>query len=94
MRRSASVVAFVGFLAGAAFDTHALFIVNQPWVKPGTRNTEGSMIRTSTEGATRIGVRSSIAARVSLCGVREEIAVDAEVRTEWHFDAERRAYRH
>ena len=148
MRRSAIVVAFVGLLAGAAFDAHALFIVNQPWVKPGTRNTEGYMILTSTEGATLIGVRSSIAAQVSLrgpgghgrgrasialpagaavalrpgaerivltglahalkpgdrvaltlqienaAGGREEIAVDAEVRTEWPFDAERRAHRH
>jgi copper(I)-binding protein len=148
MRRSASIVAFVGFLAGAAFDAHALFIVNQPWVKPGTRNTEGYMILTSTEGATLVGVRSSIAVRVSLrgpdghgrvrasvalpagaavalrpgaerivltglahalkpgdrvpltlqietvAGVREEIAVDAEVRTEWPFGAERRAHRH
>jgi hypothetical protein len=68
MRRSASVVAFVGILVGAAFDAHALFIVNQPWVKPGTRNTEGYMILTSTEGATLIGVRSSIAVRVSLRG--------------------------
>jgi hypothetical protein len=33
MRRSASVVAFVGFLAGAAFDAHALFIVNQPCLR-------------------------------------------------------------
>ena len=147
MRQSAIVVAFVGLLAGAAFEAHALFIVNQPWVKPGTRNTEGYMILTSTEGATLIGVRSSIAARVSLrapgghgrgrasialpagaavafpgaerivltglahamkpgdrvhltlqietaAGGREEIAVDAEVRTEWPFDAERRAHRH
>lgn len=148
MRRSASVVAFVGFLTGAAFDAHALFIVNQPWVKPGTRNTEGYRILTSTEGATLVGVRSSIAVRVSLrgpgghgrarasvalpagaavelrpgaerivltglahalkpgdrvpltlqietaAGGREEIAVDAEVRTEWPFDAERRAHRH
>jgi hypothetical protein len=52
------------------------------------------MILTSTEGATLIGVRSSIAARVSLRGVREESAVDAEVRTESPFDAERRAHRH
>ncbi|TMH21127.1 MAG: copper chaperone PCu(A)C [Betaproteobacteria bacterium] len=66
--RSASVVAFVGFLASAAFDAHALFIVNQPWVKPGTRNTEAYMVLTSTEGATLIGVRSSIAAQVSLGG--------------------------
>ena len=148
LRRSASLVAFVGFLAGAAFDAHALFIVNQPWVKPGTRNTEGYMILTSTEGAILVGVRSSIVVRVSLrrpgghgrarasvalladtaaalrpgaerivltglahalkpgdrvpltlqietaAGGREEIAVDAEVRTDWLFDAERRAHRH
>src|SRR5438132_1998307 len=68
MGRSAGVVAFVGFLASAAFDAHALFIVNQPWVKPGTRNTEAYMVLTSTEGATLIGVRSSIAAQVSLRG--------------------------
>jgi len=142
----ASVVAFP--LAGAAFDAHALFIVNQPWVKPGTRNTEGYMVLTSTEGATLISVRSSIAAKASLRGPnthalartglalpagaavvlrpganrivltglahalklgqrvpltlqiemaggdREEIAVDAEVRTESPLDAERRAHHH
>jgi len=59
---------FIGFLAVTAFDAHALFIVNQPWVKPGTRNAEGYMIFTSTEGATPIGVRPSIAVRVSLRG--------------------------
>jgi periplasmic copper chaperone A len=51
-----------------AADAHALFIVNQPWIKPGTRNSEAYMILTSTEGATLVGVRSSIAARVSLRG--------------------------
>ncbi|OLC65537.1 MAG: hypothetical protein AUH79_07450 [Betaproteobacteria bacterium 13_1_40CM_4_64_4] len=134
IRYLASVVAFA-FLAGAAFDAHALFIVNQPWVK-------------RTEGATLIGVCSSIAAQVSLRGPnthfparaglalpagaavvlrpgadrivltglahvlklgqrvpltlqiettgggREEITVDAEVRTESPLDAERRAHRH
>ena len=142
----ASVVAFP--LAGAAFDAHALFIINQPWVKPGTRNTEGYMVLTSTEGATLISVRSSIAAKASLRGPnthalartglalpagaavvlrpganrivltglahalklgqrvpltlqiemaggdREEIAVDAEVRTESPLDAERRPHHH
>jgi copper(I)-binding protein len=67
MGRSMSVVAFA-LIVGAAFDAHALFIVNQPWVKPGTRNTEAYMVLTSTEGATLIGVRSSIAAQVSLRG--------------------------
>jgi copper(I)-binding protein len=147
MGRSARVVALV-LLAGVAFDVHALFIVNQPWVKPGARSTEGYMVLTSTEGATLVGVRSSIAAQVSLrgpgthrrarvalalpagiavalrpgadrivltglaralksgervpltlqietaAGGREEIVVDAEVRTESPFDAERRAHRH
>jgi copper(I)-binding protein len=135
-------------LAGVAFDAHALFIVNQPWVKPGARSTEAYMVLTSTEGATLVGVSSPIAAQVSLrgpgtrrraraalalpagiavalrpgahrvvltglahalkagervpltlqietaAGGREEIAVDAEVRTESPFDAERRGHRH
>ena len=68
MGRSISVVAIAAILVGAAFDADALFIVNQPWVKPGTRNTEAYMVLTSTEGATLIGVRSSIAAQVSLRG--------------------------
>jgi len=58
-------------LCGALFvpwDAHALFIVSQPWVKPGTRNSEAYMELTSTEGATLVGVRSSIAARVWLRG--------------------------
>jgi len=68
MGRSISVVAIAAILVGAAFDADALFIVNQPWVKPGTRTTEAYMVLTSTEGATLIGVRSSIAAQVSLRG--------------------------
>jgi copper(I)-binding protein len=140
-----------GALCGALFvalDAHALFIVNQPWVKPGTRAAEAYMVLTSTEGAMLVGARSSIAARVSLrvsgshvsaraalplpagaaislrpgadrivltglkralklgervlltleietaTGSREEIAVDAEVRTESPLDAERKAHRH
>ena len=141
-------VAFSAMLAVAAPDAHALFIVNQPWVKPGVRATEAYMSLTSTEGATLIGVRSPIAAQVALrgpgahgsarpllalpagsvvvlrpgadrialtglayalklgarvpltllveteAGVRQEIAVDAEVRNESPLDAERRAHRH
>lgn len=145
--RRARVAALCGALF-VACDAHALFVVNQPWVRPGTRNSEAYMVLTSTEGATLVGVRSSIAARVSLRGAgrqgaaraplplpagaaialrpgadrialtglkralkrgervvltleietatgsREEIAVDAEVRTESPFDAERRAHHH
>ncbi len=77
MGRSASFVAFVGFFASVAFDAHALFIVNQPWVKPGTRNTEAYMVLTSTEGATLIGVRSSIAGRCR-CAARGFVAARAK----------------
>lgn len=123
-------------------DAYALFIVNQPWVRPGIGSTEAYMVLTSTEGATLVGARSPIAARVGLrgpgahgraltsvplpagsavalrpeadhltlagltravrlgerfpltllietaAGTREEIAVDAEVRTESPLDAE------
>lgn len=135
-------------LAIAAQDARALFIVNQPWVKPGTHATEAYMVLTSTEGATLLGARSPIAARVALrgpgahgrtrtslplpagsavalrpdadhvaldglsralrlgervpitlliehaSGAHQEIAVDAEVRSESPLDAEQRAHHH
>jgi hypothetical protein len=59
-------VAFCGALALPAAHADALFIVNQPWVKPGTRASEAYMVLTSTEGAALIGVRSPVAARASL----------------------------
>jgi len=49
---------------------HALFTVNQPWVKPGAATSEAYMVLTSTEGATLIGIRSSLAARASLRNAR------------------------
>jgi copper(I)-binding protein len=61
-------VALCGALALAGTDVDALFIVNQPWVKPGTRASEAYMVLTSTEGAALIGVRSPVAARASLIG--------------------------
>jgi copper(I)-binding protein len=132
----------------AAPEAQALFVVNQPWVKPGTHASEAYMILTSTEGATLIGVHSAIAAQAALRGpgtpgraraslplpagasvalrpranrialtglvhalrlgervpltllvetapgVNEEIAVDAEVRSESPLDAERDAHHH
>jgi copper(I)-binding protein len=64
----AAVIVLAATLAVASPDAQALFIVNQPWVKPGTRATEAYMILTSTDGATLIGVRSPIAAQAVLRG--------------------------
>jgi copper(I)-binding protein len=68
LARVVVTVAFSTMLAFAAPDAHALFIVNQPWLKPGIRATEAYMNLTSTEGATLIGVRSPIAAQAALRG--------------------------
>jgi hypothetical protein len=48
--------------------SHALFIVNQPWVKPGIGTTEAYMVLESTDGATLLDARSPVAARVTLRG--------------------------
>jgi copper(I)-binding protein len=49
---------------------HALFIVNQPWVRPAKsgQSTELYMNLTSTDGATLLEVRTSAAAEVVLRG--------------------------
>lgn len=65
--RIAVVATTVSLLLGAA-DAQALFIVNQPWVKPGVRASEAYMVLDSTEGAVLLGARSPDAARVSLRG--------------------------
>jgi copper(I)-binding protein len=51
-----------------AADAHALFIVNQPWVRPAAqgRSTEAYMDLTSTEGAALVGARSDAAAFVAI----------------------------
>ena len=58
-------VGLAGCLALAiwAADAHAIFIVNQPWVRPAAAggSSEAYMDLTSTEGATLIGARSEIA---------------------------------
>jgi copper(I)-binding protein len=55
-------------LALAAPQASALFIVNQPWVRPAhvARSTEAYMNLTSTDGATLIGVTSDAAASVAI----------------------------
>jgi copper(I)-binding protein len=68
--RFAGALALAGCLAGQAPDARALFIVNQPWVKPGAKDTEAYMLLTSTDGATLVGVRSALAARASMRSVR------------------------
>jgi hypothetical protein len=141
----AGAVALAGCLAGQIPEARALFIVNQPWVKPGAQSTEAYMLLTSTEAATLVGVRSALAARASVRvtrgperselplpagvtvalrpnadrivlrglahslkrgdrfpltlqiqaadGTRQDIEVDAEVRSESPLDAERRGHR-
>jgi copper(I)-binding protein len=51
-------------LALAASDANAIFIVNQPWLRPAANGkaTEVYMDLTSTEGAALVGVRSDAAA--------------------------------
>jgi copper(I)-binding protein len=57
----------VGF-ALLASEASALFIVNQPWVRPARKaqTTPAYMNLTSTDGATLLGARSEDARRVSL----------------------------
>jgi copper(I)-binding protein len=57
----------IGF-ALLASDANALFIVNQPWVRPARKaqTTNAYMNLTSTDGATLLAVRSEGALHVSL----------------------------
>jgi copper(I)-binding protein len=64
----AAAAALATTVSVVAPDAQALFIVNQPWVKPGAHASEAYMNLTSTEGATLIGVRSPIAAQAALRG--------------------------
>jgi len=53
-----------------AAKAQAMFIVNQPWVKPAARGaaTEVYMDLTSSDGATLVGVATDVATAVSLRG--------------------------
>jgi copper(I)-binding protein len=63
-----AALALLTTVVAAAPNAPALFIVNQPWVKPGMHATEAYMVLTSTEEAKLIGARSPIAARLGLRG--------------------------
>jgi copper(I)-binding protein len=65
--RIAAIAVAVSLALGAA-KAHALFIVNQPWVKPGVKTSEAYMVLDSTEGAALLGARSPVATRVTLRG--------------------------
>src|SRR3982074_2663307 len=68
-RLPASRLALAGAVAFAllASDASALFIVNQPWVRPARKaqTTNAYMNLTSTDGATLLGARSEGALHVS-----------------------------
>jgi hypothetical protein len=68
LRARVAAIAVTVSLALGAGKAQALFIVNQPWVKPGVKTTEAYMVLDSTEGATLLGAHSSVAARVTLHG--------------------------
>ncbi len=64
--RSALILGLAAALT--ALPANALFIVNQPWVRPAqaAQSTEAYMNLTSTEGAKLIAVRSDVAKAMSL----------------------------
>lgn len=69
-RLPARRLALAGVIAFAllASDASAMFIVNQPWVRPARKaqTTHAYMNLTSTDGATLLAARSEDARRVSL----------------------------
>lgn len=64
-------------LAAIAADALALFIVNEPWVRPAANGgaTEAYMNITSTEAATLVAVNTEDAARIMLRGPGAKPAV-------------------
>jgi len=74
VRRLAGLLAVASAFGSALMplDASALFIVNQPWVLPGSmaKSTRAYMNLTSTDGATLLGARSDDARRVSIRFVR------------------------
>ena len=63
-----AAIVVVAALALGRTDANALFIVNQPWIKPGVKAAEAYMVLASTEGATLLGARSPVAAQARLYG--------------------------
>jgi copper(I)-binding protein len=70
-------IAFALWFRGAA--GYGLLTVNQPWAKPGARSSEAYMVLTSSDGARLVGVRSGIAARVSVRGKTGRVAAALEL---------------
>jgi copper(I)-binding protein len=71
-------LALAGAIAFAlmASDASALFIVNQPWVRPARKaqTTNAYMNLTSTDGATLLAARSEDAGRIALRSARSTAA--------------------
>jgi copper(I)-binding protein len=65
----------------ASAPANALFIVNQPWVRPAqtAQSTEAYMDLTSTEGATLVGVRADVAKTVSIRAPGSAVAIATKV---------------
>lgn len=61
-----AAIAFAAALACGGSAAYGLFTVNQPWARPGATTSEAYMVLTSSEGATLVAVRSSLAARAAL----------------------------
>lgn len=59
-------------LALVSVHAHAVFVVTEPWVRPAraAQSTEAYMELVSSDGATLIGVRSPIAASITMRGPR------------------------
>lgn len=59
-------------LALVSTQAQAVFVVTEPWVRPAraAQSTEAYMELMSSDGATLVGVRSSVAASVALHGAR------------------------
>jgi periplasmic copper chaperone A len=67
-RLLASVVAIAAAIMCGAACAYGVFTVNQPWVRPGSTTTEAYMVLASSEGATLVAARSSLAAKAVLRG--------------------------
>jgi copper(I)-binding protein len=67
--------------ATASVPANALFIVNQPWVRPAktAQSTEAYMDLTSIEGATLVAVRADVARTVSIRAPGSAVAVTTKV---------------
>jgi copper(I)-binding protein len=86
MRRSPLRRLCIALMLGSAAVTasapaNAVFIVNQPWVRPAktAQSTEAYMDLTSTDGATLVGVRADVATTVSIRAPGSAVATATKV---------------